>query len=410
MTSGLLLDRRSLLVGAGALFAWTHAPRIVSAAGARDPRLLLIILRGGMDGLAAAPPLGDPTYQEERGRFGLALGAGAMPLDGMFALNSQFVELSALFKARQAVFLHAVASPYRGHSHFDGQDVLEGGFGGRPGTGDSGWLNRALERMAPGERLRPPGSVALGPVVPLVMRGKAEVDTWQPKTLPSVQAEMIDLLHTIYAETDPKLAQALEAGAETDLMMAAQMANADRMSAGARPPGQPDFSSQTAAAARLMAKSDGPRIAAMSYYGWDTHAQQGPVKGRLAAQFSALDAAFGALRRGLADAWNDTAVLVVTEFGRTVRINGTLGTDHGTATMAFLIGGAVTGGRVVADWPGLRPQDLLEGRDLRPTLDLRALFKGVLLEHLALSRDVVDSYVFPESRDVAPLTGLCRAA
>ena len=157
-----------------------------------------------------------------------------------------------------------------------------------------------------------------------------------------------------------------------------------------------------------MARPDGPRIAAMSYFGWDTHAQQGPLSGRLAHQFAALDAALGALKAGLASVWSSTAVLVVTEFGRTVAINGTLGTDHGTATTAFLVGGAVKGGRVLADWPGLRPQDLLEGRDLRPTLDLRALFKGVLAEHLGLGAETLERHVFPDSAGVKPLTGLIR--
>ena len=201
------VSRRSLLLGSGALFAWSHVPRLARAAGLSDRRLLVVILRGGMDGLAALPPLGDPTYRERRGPFGLTDTEGTLPLDAMFALNAQFSQLSALFAAGEAVAVHAAATPYRGRSHFDGQDVLEGGWSSRQAVmQESGWLNRALERLEPGERLPPPEGLALGPVVPLIMKGKAPVETWQPRTLPTAQAEMIELLRSVYAETDPRLA------------------------------------------------------------------------------------------------------------------------------------------------------------------------------------------------------------
>lgn len=405
MTRDRLISRRSLLVSSGALFAWSHVPRMASAGTRRDPRLLIVILRGGMDGLAAVPPLGDPTYHEDRG---LTAGAGTRPLDGIFALHASFSELAELYRARQAIVMHAAATPYRGHSHFDAQDVLEAGFGGLPGRSDSGWLNRALERLEPGETLPRPGGAALGSVVPLVMRGQAPVQTWQPPALPTAQAGLIGDLEMIYAETDPKLAAALRAGAATDRMM---RGGTDKLARSIkRASGVPDFATQAAAAARLMARPNGPRVAAMSYYGWDTHAQQGTLEGRLAKQFVALDTAIGVLRKALDAVWSDTVVLVVTEFGRTVEINGTLGTDHGTATAAFLVGGAVNGGRVIADWPGLKADNLLEGRDLRPTLDLRSIFKGVLLEHLGVSSADLETYVFPESTQAQPYIGLCRSA
>ncbi len=170
-----------------------------------------------------------------------------------------------------------------------------------------------------------------------------------------------------------------------------------------------EVSDSAEAAARFLAAADGPRIAVIEASGWDTHANQGAETGQLANRLAGLDAGVAKLRTGLGEAWEDTVVAIVTEFGRTVRVNGTRGTDHGTAGAAILVGGAVRGGRVLADWPGLAPRALHEGRDLRPTTDLRALFKAVLAEHLGLDTGFIDREVFPGSGAARRLDGLIRA-
>jgi uncharacterized protein (DUF1501 family) len=166
------------------------------------------------------------------------------------------------------------------------------------------------------------------------------------------------------------------------------------------------FAEAAGAAAKFMARQDGPRVGALAFDGWDTHADEGAAHGRLAALLGALDGAFGAVETGMGEAWKETAVAVITEFGRTARINGTEGTDHGTATVALLAGGAVKGGRVIADWPGVRDSALYQGRDLKPTTDLRAVMKGLLRDHLRADERALASTVFPGSDNVQPLDGL----
>jgi uncharacterized protein (DUF1501 family) len=170
------------------------------------------------------------------------------------------------------------------------------------------------------------------------------------------------------------------------------------------------FAESAGAAAKFLARPDGPRIGALAYDGWDTHQDEGALGGRLGALLGALDGAIAAIESGMGPAWSETAVAIVTEFGRTARINGTDGTDHGTATVALLAGGAIRGGRVVADWPGLGASDLHEGRDLKPTTDLRAVLKGVLKDHLRLDEEVLASRVFPGSRLARPMSGLVASA
>jgi uncharacterized protein (DUF1501 family) len=166
------------------------------------------------------------------------------------------------------------------------------------------------------------------------------------------------------------------------------------------------FADAAGTAAKYLARPDGPRVGALAFNGWDTHINEGIASGLLANLFGALDGAFHAIETGAGDAWPDTVVAVVTEFGRTARINGTLGTDHGTGTVALLIGGALKGGRVVADWPGLKTSDLYENRDLKPTTDLRAVLKGLLKDHLRVDDRALAEAVFPGSEAVRPVDGL----
>ena len=399
--------RRELLLASGALFAWAYMPKLALAEG-RDPRFLVIVLRGALDGLATVAPVGDPDWTQLRGADALRLDGdnAALPLDNLFALNPAMPNLHRLYKAGQASIVHAVASPYRERSHFDGQDVLESGLT-RPGASDTGWLNRALASLQPTGRVSGKDAFAVGPITPLVARGPAKVLSYSPPRLQPASEDTMSRLLDLYRHTDPALAQALE-----ERSALAAIAQGGDMKSGAPKLTGPYagvrmyFTEAATAAAKFMARPDGPRVGALAFDGWDTHAQEGAAHGRLSALLGALDGAVAAIETGMGAAWKETAVAVITEFGRTARVNGTEGTDHGTATVALLAGGALKGGRVVADWPGVKDGALYEGRDLKPTTDLRAVMKGILRDHLRADERVLASDVFPGSETVKPLGGL----
>ncbi len=402
-------SRRELLLASGVLFAWAHMPKIALAEG-RDPRLLAIILRGALDGLAAVAPVGDPEWTRLRGDKALTLDGAmsALPLDGFFALNPTMPNLHAMYRAKQALIVHAVATPYRERSHFDGQDVLESGLT-KPGSAETGWLNRALAALEAGERVaQTKQAFAVGPITPLLVRGPAPILSWTPSHMPPAGEDTVMRLLDLYRHTDVALARALE-----ERVGLAAIAGAGGMQ---REQGKPRkgpgaavrayFAEAAGTAAKFMSRPDGPRVGALAFDGWDTHADEGAIGGRLAALLGALDGALGAIQEDMGEAWRDTVVIVTTEFGRTAKINGTDGTDHGTATIALLAGGAVKGGDVVADWPGVRDANLYEGRDLKPTIDLRAVLKGVLRDHLRVEERRLAADVFPGSAGVRGLSGL----
>ena len=396
----LTTSRRALLLGGASFAAWAYVPKFACAADGRDPRLIVIILRGALDGLATVAPIGDPDYAPLHGSIALTSDgphAGVM-LDSFFALHPSMPEFARMYRERHAAVIHAVATPYRDRSHFDGQDVLESGFSG-PGRVQSGWLNRALEALPKGGRVT--GGLAVGATTPLVLRGTAPTVGWVPAALPQADDDTAARLIDLYHHRDPALATALSQGLKLE-----KTALGDDM----KPkPGTNNVGAMrlvSRGAAKLMAADDGPRIAALAFDGWDTHANEGGPVGRLAQLLSGLDGALVELESGLGERWRDTVVVVATEFGRTARINGTEGTDHGTGTIALLAGGAVKGGRVIADWPGLKAANLYEGRDLAPTCDLRAAFKGVLRDHLGLNESVLAKNVFPDSAQVKPMQGL----
>jgi uncharacterized protein (DUF1501 family) len=397
--AGRTVLRRTFLQAAVVGSLGTLLPRFVLADAATDSRFVLVILRGALDGLAAVPAYGDGNYAAKRGA--LAITAPQYRLNGMFALNPSLTHLHERYQTKELLIFHAVASPYRERSHFDGQDLLENGAT-RPGIARDGWLNRALA-VLPAARVRTTEevAVALSQNVPLVLRGDAQVNSWAPSRLPAADADTLERIADLYAP-DPYFSQRLQAAlAVNDVAGQGMAANAAR-----DPLGQ--FNLIASAAGRLLAAPDGARIAVVEASGWDTHANQGAEQGQLANRLRTLDAGLEALRTSLGDAWSKTAVLVVTEFGRTVAVNGTHGTDHGTATCAFLLGGGVAGGKVIADWPGLGTASLYQARDLQPTLDLRSVFKGVLSMHLNAAASDLETRVFPDSRVARPMEGLIR--
>jgi len=404
-------SRRELLLGSGALFAWAHLPRAALAEG-RDPRLLVIVLRGALDGLATVAPCGDPDWPRLRGEDPIKIDGPtpALPLDSFFALNPAMPNLHRLYLAGQATVVHAVATPYRERSHFDGQDILESGLE-RPSSGDSGWLNRALAGLPAAGRVNTRQAFAGGPIAPLVVRGSAPVLAWTPSRLPPASNDTMGRLLDLYRHTDPALARALEERSALSAIAQGGEMSANSMKAQIAPgiPGaavRAFFAESASAAGKFMARQDGPRVGALAFDGWDTHANEGVAKGRLAILLAALDGAINALENGLGESWRESVIAVITEFGRTARMNGTDGTDHGTATIALLVGGALKGGRVISDWPGLKEANLHDGRDLKPTTDLRAVMKGILKDHLRIDDHYLANNVFPGSQLVRPLAGL----
>lgn len=392
-----MLSRRAF---AAAGLALPFLARVADAAVPANKRFVVIVCRGGMDGLSVAAPVGDPDYQALRG--GIALGDRTLKLDATFALSPALTRVHALAQAGQARIAPAVATPDRARSHFEAQDVLETGAAGVYAT-SSGWLNRVVQAMAGTGKVE---AISVGPTAPLILRGPAPAASWSPGRSVDAAARLPTLLQDLYRD-DPLLGPALARGLITEAMARDSGAAGATMAGGGLRAGAAQ-SAETARAtgaalAGFLKAPGGPQLAAVSLDGFDTHANQ---TGLLAVRLGALDALVDGLHAGLGAAWKDTVVLVVTEFGRTARVNGTGGTDHGTGSTALLLGGALKPGGIVGDWPTLKRQALFEDRDVYPALDLRALEKGLLIEHLGLDGRALDTTVFPESAGVRPLLGL----
>ena len=382
-------NRRHLLLAATALAAPMSWALAATAPHARpdDARFVFVLLRGGLDGLGAVPAIGDADFATARGPLA-NFGAAPLALEGTpFALHPSLEALHGLYRSGELAVVHATGLPYRDRSHFDAQQVLESG-GSKPYELASGWLGRAL--AAHGNR----AGLALTTAVPLVLRGSERIDTWAPSALPEPTPDLLARLEFLYA-------------GDTALGPALARAKALREQPGMNQ--RPDAGGGRAAAVALARKAgeligaaQGPRVAVLEMGGWDTHLNQAAPAGALANNLRTLDSALAVLRESLGTAWSRTVVIVATEFGREVAVNGTQGTDHGTGGAAFVLGGAVQGGRVLGDWPGLARAQRFEGRDLRITTDLRSVLKGVLGDHLRVTNAVIEQTVFPNSAAVRP--------
>ena len=393
-------QRRQMLgaaLGAGALGAMSMSTLSFAAGStASTKRFVFVVLRGGMDGLSAVPAIGDPEFAAARGPLA-QFSSAPLTLDATFALHPNLAQLHTMYIGGELVVVHAAGLPYRERSHFDAQQVLESG-GVRPYELTTGWLGRALAPSAA-------KSLALNTSVPLVLRGPGAVDTWAPSALPEPNADLVARLERMYGN-DAVLATALlrakalhfDGAMPMDMNAAGDksMANAGRAG---------NFTLLAQRAAEFLSQPNGPQAAVLELGGFDSHANQGNPNGALSNTLRQLDAGLAALREGLVTSgtWGRTVVVVATEFGREVAVNGTLGTDHGTGGAAFVLGGAVKGGRVIADWPGLAKRDRFEGRDLRITTDLRAVLRGVLADHLQVAARSLNADVFPGSENIKGL-------
>ena len=395
------LTRRQALTSAAAFGLSLNLLAKTAYAATSSRKLVFINCRGAMDGLSVSPPIGDADYSALRG--GLAITDNALKLDSHFGLHPALASVYTLAQAGQVRIAPAIATPDRARSHFEAQDVLESGAGAVYGA-TSGWLNRAVGALQSQGKF---SALSIGATAPLIMRGPATVSSWSPGALVNPQARLPSLLMDLYRD-DPLLGPALARGLETETM--AQDAMREDMTT-APPADLKAYAKQGQDAARklgdtvagFMKEPGGPQIAAISLDGFDTHANQ---LGLIAARLGNLDAVIDGIQKGLGREWSNTVVLVATEFGRTARANGTGGTDHGTASAALVLGGSLKRGGIIGDWPSLKSSDLFENRDLAPTLDMRALFKGVLADHMGLDRKVLDTSVFPDSASVAPVSSL----
>ncbi|MBL8649763.1 MAG: DUF1501 domain-containing protein [Sphingopyxis sp.] len=371
-----MISRRTALAAGLGTFAAGTLPGLAFAAAPTDRRLLFVIQRGAADGLAIAAPTGDPAFAAARGALADEAPTGAK-LDGMFTLHPALTGAAGLFAAREAHVAHAVATAYRDRSHFDGQNMLEGG-GTRPYGRDDGWLNRLLTLLPASER----DALAIAPAVPLALRGALPVGTYAPSRLPQADGDLIARLSALYAK-DELLHPLWDSAIKTQELAGDIGGNNGRNGA-----------ELGTLAASLMAPADGARVMMVETGGWDTHSGQ---RGRLAAQLRGLDQLVGAVKTGLGTEWANTLVIVATEFGRTVAVNGTGGTDHGTGSAALLFGGALAaGGKVSADWPGLGAGALLDGRDLKPTRSLEAVIADAVAHHYGIDPARAKKALYPE--------------
>jgi len=358
-------------LGAGPARLAFAAPSL--AGGADERRLVVVMLRGALDGLAAVPAVGDPGWATLRGQAdadAAANVAAPLPLDATFALHPALTSLHQWFMQKELLVVHATASGYRERSHFDAQQMLESG-GERPYALTTGWLGRALQASRQ-------SAMAMTASMPLALRGGDASSTWTPSRGAGNDQDLL-----------ARVAQMYSGDAALHTAFTHAMGQQD-MAKGAK--GGPGFASLTKQAGVFLSEAKGPRVAWLEVGGWDTHNAQ---TGRLQRLLGELDLGLAALRAALGEHWAHTTVLVMTEFGRTAAYNGTNGTDHGTGSVAFVAGGDVAGGRVHTDWPGLSRASLLDGRDLKPTLDIRAVLAPSLQRQFGLSTAALQSSVFP---------------
>lgn len=373
------INRRAFLSGACCLAASPLMTPVSFAAMPGDNRLVTIVLRGAMDGLALVQPYGDPALRVLRPKLALTADDGLIDLDGFFGLHPAAAGLMPLWRAGELGLVHATSTPYRsGRSHFDGQDMLESGGAGVQNE-RTGWLNRAIDTIP---RAADRKAIDITTTAELILSGPTAVDVWSSRADLALGEDEEAFFVRLY-RNDPVFAAAMREATATDMLSDEIYSAEKKRNVGIE------------AVAKLAAGmlSAEHRIASFSINGWDTHINQARTLARPVAE---LCTAIETLKANLAPAvWRKTAILAITEFGRTARENGSGGTDHGTGGLAILAGGAVAGGRVYGKWPSLSDGDLLDGRDLTPTTDLRQLAAAMLRQQFGIAARDLESAVFP---------------
>ena len=400
-----MVTRRNFLKSVGGAAAlggtYTLCPGLSFARARTNKRLVVVMLRGGMDGLAALVPYGDEDYAATRGELALNPD-NLIKITPFFGLHPSLEPLAELYKAGEMIAFPASASPYRERSHFDGQNILEIGAT-KAYDLSGGWLNRAISHIDKHDDMI---GLALGQGLPALMRGDNNVNSWAPSALPDISSNYMDLIQKIYLKDNSFSGNLNKALKVQEMGMDALSGNERNLTRRSR--SQQAIVSMAQTAGKWLKKPDGPRIATLELGGWDTHIRQGVEGGSLANNFSLFARGITALKESLGKEWKNTTVLALTEFGRTAHPNGSAGTDHGTAGTTFLFGGNLNGGHVISHWPGLAEQKLYEGRDLMPTIDTRAICKAILNQHYGISYSALNNDVFPKSAGLDKISGIIK--
>lgn len=373
-----VLSRRSFLASACCAAASPLMTPVTFAAVPGDRRFVTIVLRGALDSLFLLQPYTDPLLKQYRPELALDPASGLIDLDGRFGLHGDAADLLPLWKSGELAFINAVSTPYRDQrSHFDGQDILESG-GSSAADENSGWLNRALASIPRSESRK---AIDVNTSAELILSGPNPVDTWSTQSDLAMEADELTFFQRLYGN-DPAFSKAFAEAMNTDKDSDSIFGNGKR-------------AADASGIARLtagMLKGD-YRIASFSIGGWDTHIGQANI---FRKPLRGLVAAITTLKQELGpDVWSKTAILAMTEFGRTARQNGSKGTDHGTGGLAIVAGGAIRGGRVYGEWPGLKEDQLFEGRDLMPTADVRGVAAALLHSQFDISGGDLTSKIFP---------------
>jgi uncharacterized protein (DUF1501 family) len=401
----MIFSRRTTLLGLSAL-GFSSRIKLAFANAPTDQRFVVVLLRGALDGMSAVVPYGDANLASLRPALvppSVGQSGGMFDLGGFYGLNPYLPGVYAMYQAGEALPIHAVAGPYRTRSHFEAQDLLQLGMADDSSI-TSGWLNRVLAEL-PAQNGPVPAGLAVGIGTPLLLQGPVRVGSYATDRFATPSPDLYARIEALNAG-DPITGPAIAAGLQAQAFDKSIMSDDAALMPGDLPKNAGGFPGLARHVGELMAAPSGPRIAAFQLEGWDTHGNQiGGLKGPL----TGLDSGLTALKAALGPAWGKTMVVVMTEFGRTAAMNGTKGTDHGTATVAFVLGGNVAGGKVRATWPGLAGSQLFENRDLAPTMDIRSVAKGALAAHLGLGAAAL-ARVFPASGGAAPLNGLTRTA
>jgi uncharacterized protein (DUF1501 family) len=394
--SRLLMTRRSMLGVTAALFSSAFLPDFAKAASNADARLLVVVLRGGMDGMGLMIPKLDSLYVAKRKQLALPF-ESTLSLGSDFALHPALARVHAMHEAGDAAFAPAAGIALRNRSHFECQDNLENGLQVNT-VNATGWINRFLGALPAGDPIRTKRGLEIGEA-PLIMQGPEPVLGWSPTWFDKSDQQTVARLRHVYQNIDPSLWSSLENGLAADeLALAAGDVIPRELSV---------LRKGFIGAARLMRAAAGPRVSVLSVGGWDTHSDQGGLTGQFNDRLSELDQGLTDFKTEIGPEWANSIVVCVTEFGRTVETNGTTGTDHGIGTASFMVGGAVKRG-FIGDWPGLADSQLLEN-DLRPTVDLRSIFKGILRDHMGVPSSALESIIFPDSTTAPTYGGLVKS-